>query len=344
MWDTNFGKVIRWAVYLPAAILLLLIVEVVFLIYSTWLFGSMSTFVIVGLLFGGIGFLFMGPVAYYAVVIFTTQTICPAPRVGAIAFATLYLLWSACAVASLTMSELHAGEFLLLALIRAVFAITAISAVVNVYSSDVSRQLQIASSAAAIPTQQRLAAPTTKANKFGPDARHYIDATAENIPGFDVVLEAIGDRKIGVIKVLREATGLELKEAKDLVERAPSKVMVGISKLDALFLKLELESVGARISIKGPWEDSIQRVNVDDGESEDENEIVADACSDIQDDEVSDELDELEDRLAEISQRLCDLQTRTDRSLIEDDASKCGTDAIKPKEREISCNETGFHN
>jgi large subunit ribosomal protein L7/L12 len=67
---------------------------------------------------------------------------------------------------------------------------------------------------------------------------------------FDVVLEAFGDQKIGVIKVVRAATGLGLKEAKDLVEGVPSKVKEGISKEDAEKLKKELEEAGAKVSIK----------------------------------------------------------------------------------------------
>jgi large subunit ribosomal protein L7/L12 len=67
---------------------------------------------------------------------------------------------------------------------------------------------------------------------------------------FDVVLESFGDQKIGVIKVVRGATGLGLKEAKDLVEGVPSKVKEGISKEDAEKLKKELEEAGATVSIK----------------------------------------------------------------------------------------------
>jgi len=62
---------------------------------------------------------------------------------------------------------------------------------------------------------------------------------------FDVVLENFGDNKIGVIKVVRAATGLGLKEAKDLVEGCPAKVKEGISKADAEKLKKELEEAKA---------------------------------------------------------------------------------------------------
>jgi large subunit ribosomal protein L7/L12 len=75
------------------------------------------------------------------------------------------------------------------------------------------------------------------------------EAAAEKTE-FDVVLDAFGDNKIGVIKVVRSATGLGLKEAKDLVEGAPSKVKEGISKADAEKLKKELEESGAKVSIK----------------------------------------------------------------------------------------------
>lgn len=67
---------------------------------------------------------------------------------------------------------------------------------------------------------------------------------------FDVMLDAFGDNKIGVIKVVRASTGLGLKEAKDLVEGAPSKVKEGISKADAEKLKKELEDAGAKVTIK----------------------------------------------------------------------------------------------
>lgn len=75
------------------------------------------------------------------------------------------------------------------------------------------------------------------------------EAAAEKTE-FDVVLEGFGDKKIGVIKVVRQATGLGLKEAKDLVEGVPSKVKEGLSKADAEKLKKELEEAGATVSIK----------------------------------------------------------------------------------------------
>jgi large subunit ribosomal protein L7/L12 len=75
------------------------------------------------------------------------------------------------------------------------------------------------------------------------------EAAAEKTE-FDVVLESFGDQKIGVIKVVRGATGLGLKEAKDLVEGVPSKIKEGLSKADAEKLKKELEEAGATVSIK----------------------------------------------------------------------------------------------
>ena len=70
-------------------------------------------------------------------------------------------------------------------------------------------------------------------------------AAAAEKTEFDVVLEGFGDKKIGVIKVVRAATGLGLKEAKDLVEGVPAKIKEGISKEDAEKLKKELEEAGA---------------------------------------------------------------------------------------------------
>jgi large subunit ribosomal protein L7/L12 len=75
------------------------------------------------------------------------------------------------------------------------------------------------------------------------------EAAAEKTE-FDVVLAAHGDNKIGVIKVVRAATGLGLKEAKDLVEAAPKPVKTGLSKQDADKLKAELEAAGAKVEIK----------------------------------------------------------------------------------------------
>ena len=67
---------------------------------------------------------------------------------------------------------------------------------------------------------------------------------------FDVILKTSGDKKIQVIKVVRAATGLGLKEAKDLVEAAPKPVKEGLSKEDAEKLKKELEEQGATVELK----------------------------------------------------------------------------------------------
>jgi large subunit ribosomal protein L7/L12 len=67
---------------------------------------------------------------------------------------------------------------------------------------------------------------------------------------FDVILKTSGDKKIQVIKVVRAATGLGLKEAKDLVEAAPKPVKEGLTKEDAEKLKKELEEQGATVELK----------------------------------------------------------------------------------------------
>jgi large subunit ribosomal protein L7/L12 len=73
---------------------------------------------------------------------------------------------------------------------------------------------------------------------------------AEEKTSFDVVLAAAGDKKIQVIKVVRELTGLGLKEAKDLVDGAPKPVKTGISKEEADAMKTKLEEQGAKVEIK----------------------------------------------------------------------------------------------
>jgi large subunit ribosomal protein L7/L12 len=67
---------------------------------------------------------------------------------------------------------------------------------------------------------------------------------------FDVMLTGVGDKKIQVIKVVRAITGLGLKEAKDLVESAPTNVKEGVSKDEAEQIKAKLEEVGASVEIK----------------------------------------------------------------------------------------------
>ncbi len=75
-------------------------------------------------------------------------------------------------------------------------------------------------------------------------------AAAEEKDSFDVVLTGAGDKKIQVIKVVRAATGLGLKEAKDLVDGAPGPVKEGIAKDEAEKLKAELEEAGAGVELK----------------------------------------------------------------------------------------------
>src|SRR5262249_49170762 len=75
-------------------------------------------------------------------------------------------------------------------------------------------------------------------------------AVVEEKTEFTVVLAAAGDKKIQVIKVVRELTGLGLKEAKDLVDGAPKSVKEGVSKEDAAKMKAALEEQGATVEIK----------------------------------------------------------------------------------------------
>lgn len=73
---------------------------------------------------------------------------------------------------------------------------------------------------------------------------------AEEKTDFTVVLAAVGDKKVEVIKVVRAATGLGLKEAKDMVDSAPKPIKEGLPKADAEALKKQLEDAGAKVELK----------------------------------------------------------------------------------------------
>lgn len=75
-------------------------------------------------------------------------------------------------------------------------------------------------------------------------------AAAEEQTEFDVILTAVGEKKVNVIKAVRELTGLGLKEAKDLVEAAPKAVKEAASKADAAAAKAKLEEAGATVDLK----------------------------------------------------------------------------------------------
>ncbi|MFC4652542.1 50S ribosomal protein L7/L12 [Lactococcus nasutitermitis] len=87
------------------------------------------------------------------------------------------------------------------------------------------------------------AAPVAAAAAGGADAGAAKDS-------FDVILESAGDKKIGVIKVVREITGLGLKEAKALVDGAPAPIKEGVATAEAEELKAKLEEAGASVTLK----------------------------------------------------------------------------------------------
>ena len=94
------------------------------------------------------------------------------------------------------------------------------------------------------------AVPVAMAAMAGGAAMGAATAEVEEKTSFDVVLSAVGEKKIQVIKVVREITGLGLKEAKDLVDGAPKPVKTGVSKEEADSIKAKLEEQGATIEIK----------------------------------------------------------------------------------------------
>jgi large subunit ribosomal protein L7/L12 len=93
------------------------------------------------------------------------------------------------------------------------------------------------------------AAPVAVAGLSGGSAAPAAEAAAEQTE-FDVILAAIGEKKINVIKEVRAITSLGLKEAKDLVEAAPKPVKEGVNKEEAAKIKKQLEDAGATVEIK----------------------------------------------------------------------------------------------
>lgn len=96
------------------------------------------------------------------------------------------------------------------------------------------------SAAAAAPVMMAGAAPGAAAP----------GEAAEEKTEFDVMLQSIGDKKINVIKAVREVTSLGLKEAKELVESAPTKVKEGVNKEEAESIKAKFEEAGAQVEIQ----------------------------------------------------------------------------------------------
>ena len=94
------------------------------------------------------------------------------------------------------------------------------------------------------------AAPVMMAGGGGAAAGGAAAPAAAEKTEFSVVLESAGDKKINVIKVVRELTGLGLKEAKDLVEGAPKEVKADVSKDEAAKIKKQLEDAGAKVELK----------------------------------------------------------------------------------------------
>jgi large subunit ribosomal protein L7/L12 len=94
------------------------------------------------------------------------------------------------------------------------------------------------------------AMPMMVAGSAGAAAAGEEGAKAAEKTAFNVELKAAGDQKVNVIKVVREVTGLGLKEAKDLVDAAPKNVKEGVKKEEADEIKQKLEAVGASVEIK----------------------------------------------------------------------------------------------
>ncbi|MBE6872269.1 MAG: 50S ribosomal protein L7/L12 [Ruminococcaceae bacterium] len=109
--------------------------------------------------------------------------------------------------------------------------------------------LELADLVKALEEEFGVSAAAPVAVAAAPAAAAAAPAAAEKTE-FDVVLASFGDAKLNVIKVVRELTGLGLKEAKELVEGAPKTIKEGLSKEDAEDLKKKLEDAGAKVELK----------------------------------------------------------------------------------------------
>lgn len=113
---------------------------------------------------------------------------------------------------------------------------------------------QIIEAVAAMSVMDVVELVSAMEEKFGVSAAVAVAAgpaeAAEEKTEFDVILKAAGANKVAVIKAVRGATGLGLKEAKDLVESAPAALKEGVSKDDAEALKKSLEEAGAEVEVK----------------------------------------------------------------------------------------------
>lgn len=114
---------------------------------------------------------------------------------------------------------------------------------------DYIKNLKLAEVKALVETLEKelgvsAAAPVAAAAAAGPVA------VVEEQTEFDVILTSFGEKKIDVIKIVRELTQLGLKEAKELVESAPKTVKTGVSKDDAAAARKKLEDVGAKVEVK----------------------------------------------------------------------------------------------
>ena len=116
---------------------------------------------------------------------------------------------------------------------------------------------QILEAVAAMSVMEVVELVSAMEEKFGVSAAAAVAVAAgpaaeaaEEKTEFDVILKAVGANKVAVIKAVRGATGLGLKEAKDLVESAPAALKEGVSKDDAEALKKSLEEAGAEVEVK----------------------------------------------------------------------------------------------
>lgn len=92
-WESKLGKIIRWALYIPVGLIFLELIKILSILFLVWFFGDMKGFLIIGILFGGVAFIWFAGFLYYLSILLISAC-CPAPKKGMLVFGTLYYLLS----------------------------------------------------------------------------------------------------------------------------------------------------------------------------------------------------------------------------------------------------------
>lgn len=137
-WNSVFGKILRWVIYIPAGLILLTIVETTSTFFFFWLFdGNMRTFIVVGIVLGGLSMLLpIVLIIYYFIIILANQIICPEPKRGSIIFSVMYIASGIGHVVATFDSGLVIGLIVIALLVKLALATTATFGIMHVYGES----------------------------------------------------------------------------------------------------------------------------------------------------------------------------------------------------------------